>query len=131
MKPTIALMTFVMVSLLAIGQAVAGMVDIGMGQMTQAEFDALKATVEGHAEANRPTVATPRPDTERYGMVEMTPADYESLRDKVAGNDTGSGAGPVTPQTRMVDIGMGEMPQAEFASLKQMVEGIQLAAAQP
>ena len=75
----------VVLALGAVTQASAEMVDIGLGQMEQSEFVALKAMVQGRQPDVVRALSTPLDRPERYGMVEMVRADFEALRDKVAG----------------------------------------------
>ena len=121
-KITIAMAMMVMV-LMAAGNAAADMVDIGTGQMESAEFETLKAMVNGQPIQAMPAVSTARAQTERYGLVEMTPADFEDLRKKVAGiEEKRASTRTARTSTRMVDIGMGEMPADDFVALKRMVK---------
>ena len=122
MKKMTIVMAMMGVVLIAAGNAAAGMVDIGTGQMESAEFEALKAMVNGQPNRAVPAVSTARAQTERYGMVEMSPADFETLRNKVAGmEDDRVPTRTASKATRMVDIGTGEMPVDDFAALKRMV----------
>lgn len=116
-----ALMVFLAVA--GLNHASAEMVDIGLGQMEQTEFLALKALVDGQPSVNEPAVTTPLKRPEQYGMLEMSQADFEALRDAVDGR---SNFGAATPETetvvQMVNIGTGEMPLDEFLVLKRLVE---------
>ena len=109
-------------ALLGFSTVSAEMVNIGMGQMEQSEFMALKAMVQGHPLHGEATVSTPLEQPVRYGWVEMSPEDFQALRDSVAGRTNGPGASSeATPAVKMVNIGTGEMPEDEFAALKRMV----------
>jgi len=109
--------------LVGFGSVSAQMVDIGTGQMAPAEFNRLKAMVQGQPVVEAPAVSTRRVPTERYGLLEMSPADFEALRNKVAGIEEGRYSSPTaTVAVRMVDIGTGEMPADEFAALQHMIE---------
>lgn len=119
-KLAMALAIMVMVG---VNSAAAEMVDIGSGQMEQAEFASLKAMVQGRPTAKGPAISTPLAHPEPYGMVEMTRADFETLRDKVAGLGVGVAGRPAVKAVQMVNIGTGEMPRDEFIALKHMVEG--------
>ena len=115
----------VMVAMAAVGfnTASAEMVDIGLGQMEQSEFRALKAMVQGQPTQAGAAVSTPLERQVRYGMVEMSPADFNALRDRVAGHDKGDDAAPARRSiVKMVNIGTGEMPWEEFQALKRMVQ---------
>lgn len=113
----------VFLAVVGLNHASAEMVDIGLGQMEQTEFLALKALVDGQPADNEPAVATPLERPEQYGMLEMSQADFEALRDAVGGR---SNFGAATPETesvvQMVNIGTGEMPLDEFLALKRLVE---------
>ncbi|WP_319405883.1 hypothetical protein [uncultured Desulfosarcina sp.] len=130
-------LAIVVLSLVAVTQASAEMVNIGLGQMEQSEFIALQAMVQGRQPDVVTTHSTPLDRPERYGPMEMARADFEALRDKVAGRSAGVDARPAAKTVQLVDIGTGKMPMDEFIALKNIVEGTNifkwehLAAAQP
>lgn len=130
-------MAFVVLAFVTVNRASAEMVDIGLGEMEQSEFIALKAMVQGQQPDSAPVISTPIDRPERYGMVEMARADIEALRDKMAGRSVSVDAGPAVKAVQMVNIGTGEMPMDEFIALKKMVGGTtifkldHLATAQP
>jgi hypothetical protein len=112
----------VCVALLGFSTVSAEMVNIGMGQMEQSEFMALKAMVQGQPVHGEAQVSTPLKQPVRYGWVDMSPEDFQALRDSVDGRTNGRGAtSEATPAVKMVNIGTGEMPEDEFVALKRMV----------
>ena len=121
-KLTMIVAIVVMASVGAINVS-AEMVNIGLGQMEQSEFVALKAMVQGRQTGTVPALSTPLDHPERYGMVEMAHADFEALRDKVADRSVSVDEKPAVKAVQMVNIGTGEMPMEEFTALKRMVEG--------
>lgn len=131
------MMAAVILVIFSVNHASAEMVNIGMGQMEQSEFMALKTMIQGRQPDAGFRLSTPIAHPERYGMVEMAPADFAALRDKVAGRTIGLAVRPGVKAVRMVSIGTGEMPLDEFIALKKMVRGTDLfilrhlAAAQP
>ena len=130
-------LAFVVLAFVTVNRASAEMVDIGLGEMEQSEFIALKAMVQGQQPDSVPVLSTPIDRPERYGMVEMARADIEALRDKMSGRSVSVDAGPAVKAVQMVNIGTGEMPMDEFIALKNMVAGTtifkldHLATAQP
>jgi hypothetical protein len=130
-------LAFVVLAFVTVNRASAEMVDIGLGEMEQSEFIALKAMVQGQQPDSVPVLSTPIDRPERYGMVEMARADIEALRDKMSGRSVSVDAGPAVKAVQMVNIGTGEMPMDEFIALKNMVDGTtsfkldHLATAQP
>ncbi|MBC2711111.1 MAG: hypothetical protein HGJ94_08975 [Desulfosarcina sp.] len=123
MKKMTMIVAIVVVALVGFNSASAEMVNIGLGQMEQSEFVALKAMVQGGQTDTVPALSTPLDRPERYGMVEMARADFEALRDKVAGRSVSVDEKPAVKAVQMVNIGTGEMPMDEFVALKRMVEG--------
>jgi hypothetical protein len=101
--------------------AIADSVDIGLGQMQQSEFVALKMMVQGRQTDPRTAVSTPCVRLERYGLIAMTRADFEILRDIVAGRMVSVEREPTLKSIQMVDIGTGQMPLNEFRKLKRMI----------
>ena len=128
---------FVVLAFVTVNHASAEMVDIGLGEMEQSDFMALKAKVQGQPLDVVPVFATPLDRPQRYGMVEMTRADFTSLGDIMAGRSVGADDRPAVKAIQMVNIGTGEMPMDEFIALKNMVAGTtifkldHLATAQP
>ena len=122
MKKVIMTITAAIIVLAGFNNALAEMVDIGMGQMDRSEFLALKKTVQEGSTIATPAITTPLVQVERYGPVEMSRADFDALRNKVAGvGAVGASASIVTPVVQTVNIGTGEMPMDEFLALKRMV----------
>lgn len=106
----------------AAAPASAEMVNIGLGQMEQSEFMALKSLVQGTSTKKAMAITTPLKHSEQYGMMEMLPSEFETLRRVVAGrSDFGHKTSTTIKMAQMVDIGTGEMPLDEFTALKQMV----------
>lgn len=123
MKKVIMTITAAIIVLAGFNNALAEMVDIGMGQMDRSEFLALKKMVQEGSTNATPAITTPLAQVERYGPVEMSRADFDALRNEVAGvGSVGASASIVTPVVQTVNIGTGEMPMDEFMALKRMVE---------
>ena len=120
------ILIFVVLAFVTVNHASAEMVDIGLGEMEQSDFMALKAKVQGQPLDIVPVFATPLDPPQRYGMVEMTRADFTSLGDKMAGRRVTIDDRPAVKEIQMVNIGTGEMAMDEFIALKIMVEGIDI-----
>ena len=122
MKKSILVAAITVLALVGISSASAQMVDIGSGQMSQSEFNALKSMVQRQHTGSVALISTPLARLEQYGPVEMTRADFMALRNKVAGRSVVVGTTPELKPVQMVNIGTGEMSMDEFLTLKRIVE---------
>lgn len=118
MKNIYMTMAIVMVVATAGWAVAADTVDIGLGRMDRAEFDALRQMVSGDYQPTR-SVRTEIPET--VTVAEFNVRDVEQIRQAMtSGRDQGI-ATAVTATGDRVDIGLGSMSTGEFCDLNKLV----------
>lgn len=117
MKHINSVMAMMMAMAMMAGVATADSVDIGLGRMDRAEFDALKQMVAGNYQ---PTDATP---TERPSQIRVAEFDLSVVDEIRQGMSSSAGQQNVAAasQDGMVDVGLGSMTTNEFCDLNRLV----------
>lgn len=119
MKSIYTIMAMVMVVAMAGWAVAAESVDIGLGRMDRAEFDALRQMVAGNVQPT-PSVATEVP--EKTTVAEFDVRDVEQIRQAMAGGrDQGGMIASTATTGGLVDIGLGSMSTSEFCDLNKLV----------
>jgi hypothetical protein len=98
--------------------AMAGSVDIGMGRMDQAEFDALRQMVSGEY---RPSASAPMAKAQDTRVAEFNQATVDDIRQAMAAGSVQQHATDSVANNGMVDIGTGSMTTSEFCNLNKLV----------
>jgi hypothetical protein len=107
-----------MAMMMIAGLAMAESVDIGMGRMDRAEFEALQQMVRG-AYPPPASVSTPKPSENR--VAEFNRSDVDAIRLAMASDTERRNTNPSESDERMVDIGTGSMSASEFCDLNKLV----------
>lgn len=112
------IMAVMMATMMMAGVAMAGSVDIGLGRMDQAEFEALRQMVSGNYQ---PTGPVTTPDGRDIRVAEFNQADVDEIRRVMASGDVQRDATESLAASGMVDIGTGAMATGEFCDLNKLV----------
>jgi hypothetical protein len=115
-KKQYLLTAVVMVMAMTASVAVAGMVDIGLGTMDQAEFQVLQQMVNG---SYQPSASPSTPVVEKHYVAEFDQRNVEAIRQAMTATP-GEMTDSVATNT-MVDIGLGTMTTGEFCDLNKLV----------
>ena len=118
MKQIYTIMAMVIAVTMTAGVAMADSVDIGLGRMDRAEFEALKQMVAGNyqsTESNR--TVTPAP----IRVAEFDRSVVEEIRQGMAANTTERQDIAAASQDSLVDVGLGSMSTNEFCDLNKLV----------
>ena len=119
MKKSFSIMALTVALTLMTGMAMADSVDIGLGQMDRAEFEALRQMVAGEFQPSD-SVTTKVSADESY-VAEFSQRDVESIRQAMTrGGDTTTSLA-AAPSGSQVDIGLGSMSTSEFCDLNKLV----------
>ena len=119
MKTTYKALAMAMVMMvMASFSLAADSVDIGMGSMDRAEFQALQQMVRGDYRSTASvTTEVPR----QIHVAEFSVRDIESIRQAMAPNRDQDIMTASRSQNELVDIGLGSMSTNEFCDLNKLV----------
>jgi hypothetical protein len=112
----IAVLTIIM--MITAGVAMAGSVNIGLGRMDQADFEALQQMVKGYYHPSA-SVSTPIPETSQVAEFNRTLVD--AIRQAMATPEPAPITTASKPKNTMVEIGTGSMQTNEFCDLDKRV----------
>ena len=98
--------------------SMANTVNIGLGHMDQAEFDALRQMVSGE---HQPTHAAVRKKAVDVHVAEFNWSDVEDLRQATAFGSGDHDKTMAASTGQLVDIGTGTMPTSEFCGLNNLM----------
>lgn len=119
MKSIYTIMAMAMVVAMAGGAVAADSVDIGLGRMDRAEFDALRQMVAGDYQPNRSVTTEVHEGTT---VAEFYVRDVEQIRQAmVGGRDQGVMTASTATTGDLVDIGLGSMSTGDFCDLNKLV----------
>lgn len=118
MMKSFKIMAVMMATMMMAGVAMAGNVDIGLGRMDQAEFEALRQMVSGDYQPSG-SVTTPVRQDNR--VAEFNQADVDEIRQAMASGGVQRDATESFAGRGMVDIGTGAMATGEFCDLNRVV----------
>ena len=119
MKKSFSIMALTVAVTLMTGMAMADSVDIGLGQMDRAEFEALRQMVAGEFQPSD-SLTTKVSADEAY-VAEFNQRDVESIRQAMTRNSDTTTALTAAPGGSQVDIGLGAMSTNEFCDLNKLV----------
>ena len=117
MKKLFHMTIMAMAVLMGTGVAMAGSVDIGVGEMDQAEFESMRQMIGG--ERVQSQVIT-KEKTEAVYVGELKWSDVEDIRQAMAFGDN-SRSEAALASSGPVDIGLGAMSNNEFCDLNKLV----------
>jgi 2-oxo-4-hydroxy-4-carboxy--5-ureidoimidazoline (OHCU) decarboxylase len=100
------------------GIAMADSVDIGLGRMDRAEFEALKQMVAGNYQSNE---SNRTGSTETIRVAEFELNVVEEIRQGMAVSSAVRQDIAAASQDNMVDVGLGSMSTSEFCDLNKLV----------
>lgn len=118
MKKSFYIIAMTMAIMVVAGTAMADSVDIGLGRMDQAEFEALKQTVGRDFQVDTfVTAAKPR----QTHVAEFDLSVVEDIRQGMATGNVQNDAMASASEKKIVDVGLGSMPTREFCDLNKLV----------
>jgi hypothetical protein len=100
------------------GIAMADSVDIGLGRMDRAEFEALKQMVAGSYQSNE---SNPTGSTEAIRVAEFDLSVVEAIRQGMTSSSAERQDIATASQDNLVDVGLGSMSTSEFCDLNKLV----------
>ena len=118
MKQIYTIMAMVIAVTMMAGVAMADSVDIGLGRMDRAEFEALKQMVAGNyqsTESNR--TETPA----QIRVAEFDQSVVDEIRQGMAAGSAERQEIAAASQDNLVDVGLGAMSTNEFCDLNKLV----------
>ncbi|MEE4111324.1 MAG: hypothetical protein V2I40_00825 [Desulfobacteraceae bacterium] len=118
MMKSFKIMAVTMAAMMMAGAAMAGSVDIGLGRMDQAEFEALRQMVSGSYQSANSVTTDVRQDVR---IAEFNQTDVDEIRQVMASGDVQRDATGLMADNGMVDIGTGAMATTEFCDLSKLV----------
>lgn len=118
MKKSFYIIAMTMAIMMVAGAAMAGSVDIGLGRMDQAEFEALKQMVGGDFQADT-FVTAEKPRETRVAEFDLSVV--EDIRQGMETGNVRSDAVASASGNQKVDVGLGSMSTSEFCDLNNLV----------
>ena len=117
MKKLFHMTILAMAVLMGTGVAMAGSVDIGVGEMDQAEFESMRQMIGGEP-AQSQVITNEKPEAVYVG--ELKWSDVEDIRQAMAFGDNSRNEAAAA-SSGPVDIGLGAMSNNEFCDLNKLV----------
>ena len=118
MKQIYTIMAMVMAVTMIAGVAMADSVDIGLGRMDRAEFEALKQMVAGNYQSTEAS-RTETPATIRVAEFDLSVV--EEIRQGMAADSVERQDIATASKENLVDVGLGSMSTNEFCDLNKLV----------
>ncbi len=118
MKRINTIMAMMIAMAMMTGVAMADSVDIGLGRMDRAEFDALKQMVAGNYQPTE-SISTKRPAQIRVAEFDLSVV--EEIRQGMVTSSDGHQDVATASQENLVDVGLGSMTTSEFCDLNKLV----------
>ena len=118
MNRTFHIAIMALAAVMLAGIAMADSVDIGLGEMSQSEFETLQQMVSGNYQ---PSDSVTEVKYKEIHVAEFNWSDVVEIRQAMVANGTPQDSMQASSADRLVDIGLGAMSTNEFCDLNKLV----------